>query len=146
MPLHDVTHGKECLVDPDRLETNPFIEALKRKLPKQTFCRLLTTVDEAIEHSIQGEEKLTWTKAGALFGHHSLEPKYRVEHLWEKIKSIVGDGKECLKTVGALLRWRMALREEDWLVYRRDIEEWDEDTGDEIRISEYWIRNDTCEE
>jgi len=142
MPLHDVTHGSEYLVAPGTLSVNPFIEALRRKLPKQSFQRLLTTIDEAIENSIKEHGQLTWTKAGALFGHHSMEPKYRIDHLWDKVIGIVGDGKECLKTVGALLRWRMSIREEDWLVYRRETDGEDEDTGDTIRISEYWIRTE----
>jgi len=145
MSLTDVTHGKEQLVDPDRLEGNPFIEALRRNLPTQSYRRLLTTVDEAIENSIKDHGQLTWTKAGALFGHHSMEPKYRIDHLWDKVIGIVGEGKECLKTVGALLRWRMARREEDWLVFRRETDDIDEDTGDVIRISEYWIRTETSE-
>jgi hypothetical protein len=145
MPLHDVTHGNEYLVAPGTMDANPFIEALRRKLPPASFQRLLKTVDEAIENSIQGHGQLTWTKAGALFGHHSMEPKHRVDHLWEKVIAIVGEGKECLKTVGALLRWRMSIREEDWLVYRRETEGEDEDTGEVIRISEYWIRTDAKE-
>jgi hypothetical protein len=142
MSLHDVTYGGEQLVDPDRVQSNVFIQALVRRLPQRSFQRLVTTVDEAIEGSVKEHGQLTWTKAGALFGHHSMEPKYRIDHLWEKVISIVGDGKECLKTVGALLCWRMALRDEDWLMYRRETEDEDEDTGKPIRISEYWIRTE----
>lgn len=141
MPLHDVTWGSEQLVVPDDLEFNDFIAALRRRLHPKTFKRLIDTVDEAIENSVKSHGQLTWTKAGALFGHHSMEPQYRVGHLWDNVIGVVGNGKECLKTVGALLRWRMALRDEEWLVFRRDTEGFDEDTGDTIRISEYWIRN-----
>jgi len=51
-------------------------------------------------------------------------------------------GELQLKFVGGLVRWRISLREEMWLVYRRESDRENRFTGKVIRVSEYWVNND----
>jgi hypothetical protein len=141
MPLYDVTYGEPRLIKPEDVEKIDFLQALKRKLHPASWLRIIQTVDEGVEATAKDiGSKLIWTKTGALFGNHSNRPKKDVDHLWEKVISIVGDGKECLKSVGALLLWRVALRpEEYWLVYRQETSRIDPDTNKIISVAEYWI-------
>jgi hypothetical protein len=140
--LYDVTN-RDTWVDPEEAEAFDTIVALKRDLPANTFDRLVKTVDEMIE-SVDPTDtsKLVWTKAGALFGHGSEGPKKWIEHLWEKVIDVVGPDRLCLIAVGSLLRWRISLRSETWLVYRRESGSKDPMTGKPVLISEYWINED----
>ena len=137
--LIDITHNQDKQINPKKEEHRDLIQHIKNKLPTNTFTRMIKTIDEAIEHIIQVEGKLTWTKAGALFGFKSKEPLVHINHLWENIIKIVGDDKECLYAVGALLKWRISLRTEDWVVYKQDQGSIDPVTGKEIAVAEYWI-------
>jgi hypothetical protein len=139
--MYDVTYG-HSLVNPKRLENNSVITALKRKLHSKTYNRLIKTIDEAVDAEVdEGDGKLVWTKSGKMFGHKSIRPKKDVDHLWDSIISIVGDDEMCLIALGTLLRWRMSLRPEQWLVYRRETETIGLRTGRPIHVSEYWISN-----
>lgn len=140
MPLYNVTFGDGRIITPTKIERSDTLKALRRELPKNTFERLVKTVDEAVSSVKPSKSsRLVWTKAGALFGHHSEQPKCWVDHLWEKVIAVVGDGRLCLITVGTLLLWRVSLRDEMWLVYNRDSGITDDVTGKMIRISEYWV-------
>jgi hypothetical protein len=136
--LTDVTN-KPSKVKPSDAESYDVIQAVKRKIPSQSWDRIVETVDEAIESSIQDSGKLTWTKTGVLFGHGSLQPKRHVDHLWDNVIKAVGDDKNCLMAVGGLLRWRISVRKETWLVYRRETGDVDPISGKNITVSEYWI-------
>jgi len=138
MPLFDVNYQR--IVDPALIEQNEFIQALLTKLPTNTYNRLVQTVKEAVAELALDKTKFVWTKAGALFGPNSLGPKRHIDHLWESVKKAVGDGPNCLKTVGSLLMWQIALREEEWLLYRQDNGGTDPDTGKTITVSTYWIK------
>lgn len=144
MPLYDITHDiNGILVTEKMADVSGYIKALRLKLPATSFDRVVKTVDEAIGHLVQsGDNKLIWTKMGAMFGHKSMQPKARVDHLWEKVIQSVGDGTNCLKTVGTLLRWRLSARDENWLLYRRETGDIDVSTGKNIYVSEYWIKDD----
>jgi len=141
MALYEVTFGNGRLVDTDDIGDSVYMEALQRKLHPTTYRRLVKTAEDAVENLVQSSfGKLTWTKAGALFGHSSLEPKKHVDHLWEAVISAVGDDKNCLKTVGTLLLWTISKRKEKhWLLYREDTGEVDDVTGKPITVCTYWI-------
>lgn len=142
MPLYDVTNANEVLVRPSDAESYEVLQAVKRKTLKVTFDKITRTVDQAVD-SVKptNKSKLIWTRSAALFGHGSMQPKANVDHVWDNVIAAVGDDKQCLRAVGGLLRWRISLRDETWLVYRRkDVNgRLDPDTGKVISISEYWI-------
>lgn len=144
MPLTDVTH-KDRLVDPAKAEQDPWVQALVRNKHPRTFQKMLQIVDGAIDAAVSSgatSGNLVWTKAGVLFGHGSQQSHADINYLWDEIKQVTGDGRECLFALGTLLRWRFALRpDEDWLVYKRESDTvMDEFTGEPINIAEYWIR------
>lgn len=142
MPLYDVTFTNPRLVNPIDAENYDVIQAVKRKRQANTWSRMVQTVDEAIDWAEQtGAHRLIWTRSAALFGHGSLQPKARVDHLWDNVIAAVGGDVTCLKAVGGLLRWRISLRTDTWLVYRKDTDEKDPTTGKLITVSEYWINN-----
>lgn len=139
MPLYDVTN-REVEVSSDDASSYEVIEALRRHLPKSTFDRLVKTVDEMIDQLRPSEKsKFVWTRMAAILGRGSLGPKKHIDHLWDKVISVVGEDRLSLMAVGGLLRWRISLRQEMWLVYRRDSDEQDKETGKLITVSEYWI-------
>lgn len=142
MPLYDVTTG-HSVVPPRKAEQYVALVKLRQELPESTFNRLVRTVDEAIAScKPSANSKLVWTRSAALFGHGSTQPLKHVEHLWANVEKVVGPGKLTLKAVGGLLRWRISLRSDTWLGYRRDSDQLDPSTGKLITISEYWINND----
>jgi len=141
MPLLDITHGPK-FVDSKKIEKMECVQVLynPKKMHSATLERIIKTVDEAIESTVKDVgSRLIWTKAGALFGHKSSRPKKDVDHLWDKIVKAVGDGKECLWSVGALLMWRISQRNEKWVVLKQDTDGIDPDTGKVITVAEYWI-------
>ncbi|MBD3404686.1 MAG: hypothetical protein GF411_00965 [Candidatus Lokiarchaeota archaeon] len=145
MPLLDVTYGDPCLVEPDYVENLKLIQALKIKMNGRRFNRIIKTIDEAVDSIVKHPngkittDGLSWAKTGSLFGHQSMQPKKRVDHLWSSVARITGYTKELLMAVGSLLRWRIALRDEMWLLYRRDTDLTDPDTNKVVTVSEYWI-------
>lgn len=139
MSLTDVTYDENYEMDPEDLKNCIWIQLLRQRLRPNSFKRLVKTTDEAIETTISPDGKLTWTKTGVLFGYSSLQPKKHIDLAWDRVKQAVGDGKECLLTMGSLVRWRIAVREEPWLLYCRETDSFDPDTGKKIHISEYWI-------
>lgn len=143
MPLYDVTYGYRdaALLEPKQMEQSMYVHALRRKLVPATFTRVIQTVEEAIADTVQNKRTLVWASAGSLFGYQSGQPLKHVNHLWEKIIQCVGDGKNCLLTVGTLLRWQIALRSEMWLLDRQETDDVDPDTGKLITISNYWIND-----
>lgn len=143
MPLYDITHPKDRLITPEHIEEIDLFKAMRSRMPKNTWERVVKTVEEAVD-SVQPNQtsRLVWTRASALFGHSSEQPKKWIDHLWDKIIAVVGDGKMCLLSVGCLLRWTIAKRPETWLCYKRETDEYDEETEKQITISEYWINND----
>lgn len=140
MPLFDITNPRVSKVKPLDAESYDVLRSVKRKVRSTTWDKMVRTIDSGIEWSIEsGNGRLVWTKSAALFGHNSPLPKRDVDHLWEWIIDSVGDQKECLQAVGGLLRWRTSLRDENWLVFRRDSNDIDPITGKVITVSEYWI-------
>ena len=138
MPLYDVSYADYEVVPTDLEGTELFV-SLRDRMHPVTWDRVVKTVEEAVANAAKDRSKLVWTKAGALFGYGSPEPAKYVNHMWDNIIAIMGDGKLCLMSVGTLLRWVIAKRDETWLAFSSETEDLDEDTGKQIRISQYWI-------
>lgn len=68
------------------------------------------------------------------------------QHLWEAIYVLFPSStnpvaiKNQRITVGALVKWRVAQRTEDWLVHYRETDKTDIVSGFTIYASEYWIK------
>jgi hypothetical protein len=105
----------------------------------RTLARVLKTAEEAVDSVVQSGGKLKWTKAGALFGRQSLQPKKHVDHLWQTVTDIHGESKETLITVGCLLKLTIARRPETWLSWVETTEDIDPDTGKKIKVTSYWV-------
>lgn len=139
--LFDVTYGEPKLVTPESIKGSKYYKALERKSNPKTFSKVLGTIETAVEDLVsKGSSKLVWTKTGALLGHRSQAPHRDVNHLWESVEAVMGDGKTLLMTVGVLVLHAIASRNEThWLVYRSDSDIVDRDTGKTIKIANYWI-------
>jgi hypothetical protein len=143
MAAYDVGLSRDHYVDPERAYESDYVQALKRVLNKKTFDRMIKTIDEALDDlKPSATSKLIFTKMAALFGPGSVVPARYVNHLWDNVVSVVGDGKECLLAIGSMLRWRVSVRKEKWLVYKQVTEDLDPDTGKKISVSHYWIDED----
>jgi hypothetical protein len=86
-----------------------------------------------------------WMNTGSLVGDGSRIPHVHHQHLWDAAWSLFpGDDPVAEKgrriTVGALVKWRTALRDEPWVVHYRGTGKEDVVTGDEIFAGEYWIK------
>lgn len=138
MPLYDITYPKARLISPPKLAKSEVIRTLKRKLAPEVFDKLVLIVDTGIS-SLHKDEKLIWTKTGALLGHAKDQPGSAINYFWEQIMLAVGGGKECLWAAGMMLRWRLSLREDLWLGYSRESSGIDHETGEPVTINEYWV-------
>ena len=152
MPLYDVTN-KDVLVNPIDAENYDVIQKAIRNLDARRFMKDVRILDQALQDSVDtatGQNKLVFTKAGILVGHKSVAPHTDVGHLWASAElaypSLLANGRVDehaaelhLKFMGGLVRWRISLRPETWLAYRRDSGTFNKFTGKEIKISEYWV-------
>lgn len=155
MPLYDVTN-KEVLVKPCDAENYDVLQKAVRELDSRRFMKDVRIIDTAIQAAIDeatAKNRLVFTKAGILVGHHSLTPHAEVNHIWESAEiaypSLLPNGRNDalageyqLKFVGGLVRWRISVLADIWLVYRRESGKYNQFTGKEIRVSEYWVNND----
>ena len=155
MPLYDVTH-REVLVNPNDSENYDVIQSAMRELNAKRFKKDCDIIDEAIQAAIDlatANNRLCFTKVGIMLGHSSLLSVKDANHVWNSAaiaypestlkgadNSQVGELQR--KFIGGLLRWRIALRGETWLVYRRESGKINKHTEKEIRVSEYWINED----
>lgn len=141
--LYDVTHRPASLVTPAACGESEWVAAFRAKANPLSFQRTCQTYDEGIEAEVvdsQSKCRLTWTKTGAIIGFMSARPKRDVDRAWEAVKKIMGDkGRPPVFTQGGLMKWRVSLRPETWLLYRRDTGEVDPIDGKPIRVAEYWI-------
>lgn len=145
MPLYDVTKGsaKARKITPESIAGSEYLLAFERKSNPKTYSRVLKTVEETIGNLVvDNVGKLVWTKTGACFGHRSMEPKFRVDHLWQAAVNAMGEGREVLILVGTLLRLKISERPETWLLYMQETDDLDPETGKKIKVSNYWIDND----
>lgn len=144
MSLYDITNGGPNKVDPAKAEAFKYIQKIIQQLHARTFQRVIQTIDDELDGLKPSESsKLVWTKTGALIGHGSTGPKKHIDHVWENVSSAFGgNGRSTLIGVGSLVRWRISLRPETWLVYRRESDIFDEISQKLVTISEYWINED----
>jgi len=141
--LFDVTynHDGDLIDEIQTLKNNEYTNALKRKIHVKSFNRILKTIDDGLDELLKNNNKLIWASNRSLLGHSSTLPKKHIDHLWYNVIDSVGECKNCLKTVGSLLRYRISVRKETWLLYKRKSDEIDKETNKPISVSEYWINN-----
>lgn len=120
-----------------------FTDAPIRTALQQSF------IDEAIEDTVNKKSgRLVWLNTGSLVGDQAGMPHASHQHLWEAVFELFPDETDpvALKnrriTVGGLIKWRVALRPEDWLVHYRETTKKDIVSGDTIYASEYWIKSE----
>jgi hypothetical protein len=156
MPLYDVTNHTPKLVKPQDSESYEVIQKAKKEVGSLRFKKDCDISDVAIDSVIdkaKAGNKLAFLKAGIVFGQSSqLCTVKDYNHIWDtaeiaypttgttgRQRDLLGEYQ--LRFVGGLLRWRVALQDDTWLVYRRDSGTFNKYTGEEIKISEYWINN-----
>lgn len=157
MSLHDITYGRPRKVNPKDAENYDVLQKAKREVGSLRFAKDARIADSAIDDVIaeaKAGNKLVFVKAGIVFGHSSTICNVKdYNHIWDTAEisyPTVGlTGRQLdlvseyqLRFVGGLLRWRISLQPDTWLVYRRDSGTYNKYTGEEIKISEYWINND----
>lgn len=157
MPLYDVTYGTPKLVTPGQCQGNPILIKLTKTAHPATFTKMVNTIDVALGNlKPSAMSRLIWTKCGALVGHHSSEPTKDINHLWNSMDKIFLGGRDysalkqsekedlgelCLKAMGSLLRWRISMLQDKWLLYKQETDRVNRH-GKDIYVSEYWINND----
>ena len=142
MPLYDVTWGTGTPIDPKKAEHAEALEALRKKCHAKTFDKMIRTVDNALEGLKPSKSSgLTWTKTGAILGNDSSEPLEAINHLWQKTDEVLG-GRPTLFAIGQLVKWRVSLREEIWLMFRQESKKRDDLTHELIKVATYWIDDD----
>ena len=149
--LWDVTYTEPKIVSASSLKEAALFKAFLRNTHGKTVERVFTTIDEIISAKIkEGCTKtnpLIWMNVASMIGHQAMSttPK-RANHCWDSVIAAVGDGKNCNKLIGVIVRYRIALRPEEndetWLLWRQDTDNVDPDTGRVIQRSCYWIDND----
>ena len=143
MSLYDVTHKPDRLITAEDCEEYEPIQKIVSCMNKKTLDSNLRFIDKILVDLQPSKlSNLIYTKTGILFGHMSQQNKMKVDRLWEKVIEVVGDGPECLMTIGGLLRWRIALDTENtWLLWVEDTGQIEDLSGKKIKISNYWIDN-----
>lgn len=136
--LVDVTN-KPRKVKPTLCKETDAIQTYLKKEHPRTVERVLKTIDEGIERAIQTCGRLVFTKTGIIMGEKSMGPKQHVDHAWDSVVSVMGPDRPCIFTMGALVKWRISLRPETWLMYKRDSGQYDHLTGEEYTVAEYWV-------
>lgn len=152
--LIDITH-KPTKVRPQDAESYELLQKAKKQLGSIRFskdCRIIDAELDRIVQLGQANNKLVFTKAGFIAGHSSSAPHKDVQHIWDsaeisfpstltlnRIDEVAAEAQ--LKFIGGLVRWRISLRDETWLVYRQPSGKYNRNTGKEITISEYWIND-----
>lgn len=130
-----------------KLEAGDHIAKLREGLHSKTFDKICETIDEAIEDVVSKTgSRLVWLNTGSLVGDRANLPHASHQHLWDAVYKLFpgNDDPVAVKhrriTVGALIKWRVARRSEDWLVHYGETNKTDIVTGDLIKVSEYWIK------
>ncbi len=145
MGLEEASSGKRF--DPSKLERGVHIVNVRAKLHAKTFEKICRTIDEAIEYVVTTKSaKLVWLNTGSLVGDRANLPHASHQHLWDAVHKLFPSDTDPVAvkhqriTVGALIKWRVAGRPEDWLMHYRETDKTDIVTGDIIKASEYWIK------
>jgi hypothetical protein len=145
MGLEEASSGKR--LHAWKLEKGDHIVNLRDGLPAKTFEKICRTIDEAIEDVVAAKSaKLVWLNTGSLVGDRASLPHASHQHLWDAAYRLFPSNTDPVAvkhqriTVGALIKWRVARRPEDWLVHYRETDKIDIVTGELIKASEYWIK------
>ena len=145
MGLQEAASGKRFT--PSKLEESDHITNARAKINARTFEKVCRTIDDAIEEAVAKKTpKLVWLNTGSLVGDHAGISHESHEHLWGAVLKVFPNATDPVAvkgrriTVGALNKWRVALRREDWLVHYRETDKTDIVTGELIKASEYWIK------
>ena len=150
-PLTDVTYTpRETFVKPSDIENYDVIQKAMGSLNARSFAKCERILDKGIQEAVNlatDKDRLIFTKLGMIVGDTCLTPHAHREYLWScALKVFPGDDELAnelrLKFLGGLMRWRVSLRGEQWLVYRRKTGNFNHHTGKEIRVSEYWVRKE----
>jgi hypothetical protein len=154
--LYDVTIPfRPTLVKPKDAASYDLLCKARKNIGEIRFQKDCRIIDAALEKLVvegQAKNKLIFTKAGFLVGHQSQAPHVEVQHVWDSAEFAFPSqmtlnrtdelAAECqLKFVGGLVRWRISMLDDTWLVYRRESGKFNKFTGKEITVSEYWIDN-----
>lgn len=152
MPLRHF--AKTRGMTPASRENHANVVGLRKKLPARSFEKVARIIDTAIDELVEAKDGgrigLVYTKTGFLLGHQASAPHRDIEYVWDKISStLIGkkpgmpwtalEERLVMKTIGALVMWRMSIRDEDWLCTFTEIERIDVLTGEQIKVAEYWI-------
>ncbi len=147
MSLQEAATGKRLNLK--KLGETDHIRNARVALPPRTFEKICNTLDEAIDDTvIKKTARLVWLNTGSLVGDHAGLPHASHHHLWESVFKLFPKETDPVAikarriTVGSLIKWRVALRPEEWLVHYRETTKTDIVSGDTIFASEYWIKPD----
>lgn len=139
------TSGKR--LHASKLEVGDHVVKARRDLKSVTFDKLCATIDAAIEDVVANKApNLVWLNAGSLVGDRASLPHAAHQHLWDAMFRLFPGSTDPVAekhrriTVGAIIKWRVARRPEDWLVHYRETERTDVVSGDLIKASEFWIK------
>lgn len=138
MPLYDFEQGAR-LQNPNELEQNKYIVALKRNLKPEMFKYLVAAIDARLATLTPSKaSQLTWTRLASLLGHGA-ENVEVADNLWQIIESKTGgDAEACNMTMGSLVKWIISQRAETWLCNKNDTGKQNQE-GEEITWTAYWI-------
>jgi hypothetical protein len=130
-----------------KVEKGDHIQHAKENLDARTFDKICRTIDEAIEDAVnQKTPRLVWLNTGSLVGDRASMPHASHHHLWDAVHALFPSATDPVAvkaqriTVGSLIKWRIALRPEGWLVHYRETDKTDIVSGETISTSEYWIK------
>lgn len=145
MGLEEAATGKRLVAS--KIEDSSHVRNAKENLSRRTLEKMCRTIDEAIEDIVAKKAaKLVWLSTGSLVGGRAMLPHGDHQHLWEAICALFPSSTDPVAiknqriTVGALVKWRVARRPEDWLVHYRETGKTDIVSGATIYASEYWIK------
>lgn len=142
MPLYDVTWEPRAIRS-SKCARAEALAAFHQKVNGRTFDRAVQTVDEILDEIVAAGAggKLIWAKTASIVGYQSMGPKKLVDHVWNSVEAVLGDGRPCIFAVGQLIKWRVSVRPETWLVFSRDTRKTDPITGEDISAAEYWVND-----
>jgi len=137
MALIDVTYTRNYDISRDDVEKNELFRAFMRSVTEQEFADMTSSIDHVIDdHVNKSGGRLVWESTGSLIGNDGEVPV--TQTIWDLITRLVGENKESKMIAGMLIRWVIAGRDENWLMYRQEAGVRGED-GKDIYRSEYWI-------
>lgn len=148
--LIDITN-KITPVRSEDAERYELLQSSKKQLGSNRFskcCRIIDYELDKLYRLGQTKRKMVFTKHGFTSENYINEPSEDIPYIWECAElvypshnndEIAADVQR--KFVGGLVRWRISLRKETWLVYRQPSGKYRKHNGKEILVSKYWVDN-----